>query len=287
MSSRGRARRLARVVLRAVAGSAIALPAAASVAVAQVTYSGSVLYATGEYIFTERTSSFYFFNELSASFGRVTVGASVPLIAQNTPWVSYGGGGMIASGGMEHDSVGSQMGRHGPGGVSLPDTAPFDQVGLGDPVGRVDVELWRERGVLPAVRGTAIAKAPLADMDRGFGTGGWDYGGGLSLAKTVGRTLLFADATYWVLGDLPDLELKDAVTYGLAVGLPLAAAKWGLVASFTGSTRVVAGTDPPAQIGVGLTRYLHAGRSLTASASLGLSESSPDLSVSFGWRVAL
>lgn len=276
-----------RSVSRGAVAGALALLAAASAAAAQVTYSGSVQYATGEYIFAERTNSFYLFSGLSVSLGPVTLGASIPLIAQNTPWVSYGGGGMIASGGMEHDSVGGHMGRRGGGGISLPDTAPFDRVGLGDPVGSVEVELWRETGPLPSVRAVAVAKAPLVEVDRGFGTGEWDYGGGLSLAKTAGPAFLFANATYWVLGDLRELELKDGVAYAAGVGVPLAGAKWGLLGLFSGSTRVVEGTVPPAQVGVGLTRYLDAGRSLSGGASIGLSESSPDFTVSLGWRLPL
>lgn len=281
-----RVRSFAGIAGGAAVGIAGAILAAAP-AVAQVAYSGSVQYATGDYIFTERTSSFYLFSGLSASFGRAIVDVSVPLIVQNTPWVSYSGGRMIASGGAEHDSVGGHMGgRHG-GGISLPDTAPFDQMGLGDPVASAGVELWRERGALPSVRVLGLVKAPLADVDRGFGTGEWDYGGGLSLAKTAGSLFLFADATYWALGDLPGLELKDGLSYGVAVGIPFGGARWSLLGSFSGSTTVVEGTDPPAQIGVGVSRYLDSGRSLSGSAAMGLSESSPDLSLSIGWRIPL
>jgi hypothetical protein len=269
-----------------VAGGAWALLAAGPAATAQVVYQGSAQYATGEYIFTQRTNSFYFFSGLSASFGPATVGMSVPLILQNTPWVSYGGGGMIASGGTEHDSVGGHVRGRG-GRISLPDTASFAELAVGDPVGALDVKLWDERGVRPAVRAAAFAKAPLADVDRGFGTGEWDYGGGLSFAKTLGRLFLFADATYWVLGDLPALQLKDGVAYGGAVGVPLADLRWGLLASVSGSTRVVEGTDPPARIGVVLTRYLESERSVSVSGTLGVTESAPDLTLSVGWRLPL
>lgn len=276
----------ARWARRALAGGACALLAVAPAATPQVTYQGSVQYATGEYIFTERTNSFYLFSGLSGSFGPATIGVSVPLILQNTPWVSYGGGGMIASGGTEHDSVGGHMpGQRGR--ISLPDTASFAELAVGDPVGSLDVELWDERGARPAVRVVAVAKAPLADVDRGFGTGAWDYGGGLSLTKTAARVFVFADATYWVWGDLPGLELKDGVAYGFAVGLPLGGLRWGLLGSVSGSTRVVEGTDPPAQLGLGLTRYLESARSLSMTATVGLTESSPDVALSLGWRLPL
>lgn len=271
---------------RAAAGCACALLAVAPAASAQVAYHGSIQYATGTYFFTERTNSVYLFSGLSASFRPATFGASVPLILQDTPWISYGGGGLVASGGAEHDSVGGRMsGRRGR--LALPDTASFAELAVGDPVGRLDVKLWDERGALPAVRAVAVAKAPLADVDRGFGTGEWDYGGGLSLAKAAGRIFLFADATYWVWGDMPGLELKDAVAYGFSVGVPLGGLRWGLFGSVSGSTAVVEGVDPPVQVGLGLTRALESGRSLSANAAVGLTESSPDVTLSLGWMLPL
>jgi len=269
----------------AVAGVALAILATALSACGEgVAYTGSLQFSTGEYIFTERTNSVYLFSGVAVSSGRLSLTTSVPLILQSTPWVSYGGAGMIPSGGAQHSQVdGRARGRR----VVIPDTSEFEQIGLGDPLMRVDVKLIKEGKTIPSVHLAAEAKVPLADVDQGFGTGEWDYGGGVSLAKTVGNNFVFVDMIYWVLGDLPDLELGDPLAYSIALGRPLAGGKFAVLASLSGYTEITDDTDPPAQLGLALTYRLASGRNLSGGAVFGLTESSPDFLLSFGWEIGL
>ncbi len=269
-----------------VAGVALATLAARPLA-GQVDYIGSVQFASGDYIFSERTNSALLFNGISASAGALGLTLSLPLILQSTPWITYGGLTAIPSGGTEHSELGRQMeGRHHEA-VTLVDTTTYQEFGIGDPLAHADFRLWKEGAVLPSLRITADVKAPIADVDRGFGTGAWDYSAGLSLAKSLGRTMLFTDLAYWVLGDLPDLELKDPLAYSFGFGHALPGGRVGLLASVFGYTRILEGVDPPAQVSLGLSYLLGSGRSLIGSAAFGLSESSPDVSFSFGWRFRL
>jgi hypothetical protein len=95
-----------------------------------------------------------------------------------------------------------------------------------------------------------------------------------------------ADVSYWVLGDMPDLELRDPVSYALAVGHPLSE-RIGLLVSIFGYSRIIEGTDPPTQLSLGLSYLMGQKRSFTGSAAFGLTDSSPDVSVSLGWRLSL
>ena len=287
----------------------LAVPAHAQ----QVTYTGSVQYATGDYIFTERTTSYYLFNGFSLSSGRFTARVSVPIIMQNSPWISYSGAGVVPSGGPQQGQVnrrgvddgngqgdGNGNGQgdgngqgHGNGHaagkqpVVLVDTTSYSDVGLGDPMVHTDVMLLRDQGPWPTLRLVAGIKLPLADVDRGFGTGAWDVGGGVSLSKVLGRQLVFIDVMYWYLGDMEDLELKDPISYSVAIGRPLWGGKVGVLVSLSGYTEVIADIDPPIQAGLGLTYALGTGNGLSSSVAFGLTESTPDVSLSFGWRVAL
>jgi len=276
--------------LPAVAAGALwgALAAAVPATGQEVAYNGSVQYATGDYIFSERTHSVFFFNGLALSAGRLRISASVPVILQSTPWVSYTGGGVLPSGGPEHEVVRRGMGgRRDREPVVLPDTASFEELGVGDPVAHAEIELLPDRGALPALRLTGDVKFPLADVDRGFGTGEWDYAGGVSLSKVIGGTLVFGNVTYWVLGDLPDLRLKDPIAYSLGVGRPLPGGRVGVLLTFSGYTEVLDDVAPPAQLSLGVSYLLSGGRSVIGSASFGLSETSPDLSLSVGWHLPL
>jgi len=272
------------------AGIALAILAATRPAPGQgVQYTGSLQFASGDYIFTERTSSVLLFNGLSADAGRLRVSASLPLIYQSTPWISYSTGVMIPSGGPEASDVshrmgGSRMGNRDGGEVELADTTSVDELGLGDISLHAEVDLLAVAPGRPSLRVTGDAKVPVADVDRGFGTGEWDYGVGLSLSQPVGRTVLFASASYWILGDMADLELQDPVSYGVAVGYPLST-RVGLLLSISGYTGIIAETDPPAQLSLGLSYLIGLNRSLMGNAAFGLTESSPDISLSIGWRL--
>lgn len=257
----------------------------------EVFYTGSMQYATGDYIFADRTHSGYLFNGLSVSANRFSADLSVPLIVQSSPWISYTGAGGLPSGGTQQGNVRRKgMGGQGPGGpIVLVDTTTYSEVGFGDPLAHLGVVLLHDQGARPGVRATVGIKVPLADVERGFGTGGWDVGGGVSISKALGRQFVFLDLAYWSLGDMEDLALRDPVSYSLAVGRFSRSRRVGVLASLSGYTEIIAGVDPPIQAGLGLSYFLdaEAGHALSGSASLGLTESTTDFSVSFGWRVGL
>jgi hypothetical protein len=152
---------------------------------------------------------------------------------------------------------------------------------------------WRPDGRSDGTRRPLVAghrelrAGGLRRPDRGFGTGAWDYAAGLSLSKALGRTFLFGDASYWVLGDLPDLDLDNTVGYGLGVGRLVADGRVGLLASLSGYTTIIPDVDPPVQAGLGLDYRFENGRSLSAGVGLGLTDAASDVSFSLGWRMPL
>jgi hypothetical protein len=180
------------------------------------------------------------------------------------------------------------MGRgHGGHRISLADTTQFDRISLGDPYAHMDVEVLGERRFLPAIGIAADLKIPLADVNRGFGTGKWDYGGGILLTKSTGTYYLFADLSYWILGDLPELDFRNPVVYSIGWGRAFANGAYGVLTSFSGSTSSITGVDPPAQISAGFNYRMKSGRSVNGSIAVRLSESVPDMAVILGWRLPL
>lgn len=95
----------------------------------QVTYSGSMQYATGSYIFTERTGSLYIMNGLSISGDRGSVSFTVPYVIQNSPWISYTHGGGIPTGGSRHGQVGRD--ENGTISIGLSESTPDISAGIG------------------------------------------------------------------------------------------------------------------------------------------------------------
>jgi hypothetical protein len=103
----------------------------------------------------------------------------------------------------------------------------------------------------------------------------------------AGGFLLMADAMYWFIGDMPGLVLEDALAYSASIGRPFSGGKVGIIASLLGYTKTYEDIDPPIQVSLGFTYLKTSGDSFNGNCSAGLTESAPDLSVSFGWQIPL
>ena len=254
------------------------------------TYIGSLQGSTGDYLFNQRTNSLYFYNGLAFDAGRLNFSIGFPLIYQNTPLIASSGAGMFPSGGYldewsDHSS-GMGGGMHENGSMPM-SSSSFHRMGIGDVLAHAEARLLHERGPAPSVSLTGDLKMPLASVGMGFGTGKWDYAAGVALSKRWGGVFTFLNAAYWVLGDLPGLNFNNPIVYSAAVGRSIAASPYSLLLSYFGSTRMISGQAPPSQIGLGLSRSLNYGSSLSITAAFGLTDTAPQFSLGLGWRFAL
>jgi hypothetical protein len=253
----------------------------------QLTYTGSIQLANGDYVFTERSTSLYFANGLTLVSGRLRASVSLPIVAQSAGWVQYTGGGIVPSGGMHRDSSASPGAGMRNGMMSPQSEASHGAMGVGDPIGRLELDVLRDGWGTPMIRLAVAAKAPIASLGTGFGTGAWDVGAGFSVARAIGGTFLFADAMYWSLGDAPGLKLRDILSYGAAIGRPLRGGRFSVLASVLGTTPIIADVPAPLQAGTGVSYLTSSGRSFSISALLGLTRSAPDVAIGLGWQVPL
>lgn len=271
-----------KILAAAAAGATMVALAALPAAAGTFSYTGSLQMARGDYFFTQTTSGLFLFNGFSFVSRRFSLTASVPLIFQNTPYVSYTGVGVLPSGGTESSTVSQRQGREP---VVLPEVVDVRQSGLGDPLVTASLTLVEESSSLPAIQLSGLAKAPLADVEKGFGTGEWDWSAGLSVSKRFGRVFLFADVNYWIMGDLPDLELRNAWAYGISIGQSFGHGRFAVLASYSGTSEVIAGVEPPSSLGLGFSIKVGRLTSLMIQSAFGLSEAAPDLSLSLGWSI--
>lgn len=266
-----------------------------------VYYSGSVQYATGSYFFERSTNSFYLTNGIRITGSRISISLNVPYMAQNTPWISYSGVGMIPTGGPQNGTV-SDMGKgRGQGGqgrmsyntaaveeaVPLIDTVSYNKYGFSDPNLYLSARLTPGSLTSTSLYLNVSTKIPLANPETGFGTGAWDFGAGLSLTQRFHTFFISVDAMYWHLGDMQDLNFKDPVSFGLGLGKSSQNGKWLISGLFTGYTRIIDGYDPPMSVGLGIGYFLTKNIALNANISFGLSESSSNVGGGIGWSVRL
>ena len=289
-------------------GSALAV-AVLSAGVWQIThaqtvhYEGGVSVSSGNYIFTERTTSWTFTNGLALGAGPFTFRATVPLYSQNTTLIAGTGSGPVPTGGSSSgivaDSVAARGGK-GQGGmgqdvaapamllaagpVDVPSTAVTGyELAAGDPLVSMSIAVTGASPV--SLTFGAGVKLPLTDTTS-FGTGEWDYGGTASLSYRLGYTSsLGVDLGYWHLGDLPNLELNDPLMGSVSFAY-LSPSGWGGLLSVSGATSAISEFAAPAYAGATITRVSDGG-TVGLHASVGLTESAPDFTLGVSWRVGL
>ena len=299
-----------RTARRVTVAAALAAVASAPVSgtAQELSWTGGVAWYSGSYLFTERVHTIIVSNGLDLSLGEAgLVSLSVPVVIQNAPLVStVGDGTLLPTGGPHHAAVARRRdgapvvarpgtgagGGGGPGEGQDPSdgTVVFDdavRTRLADPFASGSLALYGgDRGVLRAVRATAGLKVPLTDLEDGVGTGRWDGSVGLSATGAAGTTLLVADVSWWWLGDLPELPLRDGPTGSLALLRPLSP-DWSLLFSVSASRAPVATADAPVWAGVGVGWLGHDDRLLSLTVRVGLTEGAPGFGVAGGWSVGL
>ena len=259
---------------------------------------GSAQYAAGDFIFTQRTWSAYLSNGLTWSNSRLSVTMMLPIVMQDQGWVQYGGSGMMlptggisgpaSSGTPPSGNNGGMMGGSMHGGTTMASAdMPLGSIGIGDPVGRVEVGLSGTNGGATGLAVVGSAKAPLGSVSRGFSTGEWDAGVGLSAHAVAIGMMFFGDVMYWSLGNPPGVPLRNVAAYSVSVGRPLRSARWSVLGNVSGATGYWPGVDAPVQAGVGVGYLLESGSSVNALGTLGLTRTAPAASLGLGWRVPL
>ena len=288
---------------RAAALLVVALGSALPLAAQSLHYEGGLSVATGRYIFAERTTSWSLATGLALGSGPVTVRMTWPVYLQNSTLISISGpAGSMPTGGSSSgavaDSGAARKGREdGQGGggqrmgisasraeVEVPGSAVTDYaLAVGDPTAQLT---WRALdGRSTAAWVSLQAKAPVADTAT-FGTGQWDVGGAIGVSRRLGtRAMAGLEVAYWHLGDLEALDFSDPV-YGTATLTYLGASGWGGGLSLTGGTAALEGYDGAAWVGLHLSRSAGAA-SWGLTGSIGLTETTPDLTLGLSWRVPL
>jgi hypothetical protein len=159
--------------------------------------------------------------------------------------------------------------------------------GLGDVFVRVNYALLWQRNGWPNVTLRALTKIPTASASRGLGTGEWDAGVFLALARFANNFYLSTEVGYLWLGDSPDAIYQNPVSYAVGVGRTLANNRLGLLLLYSGTSKIFAAYEAPQQLGIGLNWRLSNRLGLFTNFSRGLSETVPDFGFAFGMSTAL
>lgn len=172
-------------------------------------------------------------------------------------------------------AAGSHSG--GPGGSGPMNLDPDkSQSGIGDATISAEYVLVEEGARQPRIGSLLYLKIPLANEEKGLGSGKFDEGVGLALAKTFGLTSYFVRGSYIFRGDSAEYDPENYLSYALGIGYLI---NFDLQAALalTGATKPFAGAPAPLEAQIRLNYRLSEQLRLGGSLGHGLSDGSPDI----------
>ena len=257
-----------------VLGTVLLLIGAGRPAIAQDprwSFSTSVNYSRGDYGTKEDTSILYVPFTLGVTpIERLTLNVTVPYIRQTTQTVVLTGGGVAVRKDKER-----QLATARPSVTRTED-------GLGDILLKGQYVLVEEQPIVPEISPYLKIKFPTADEDRGLGTGEFDETLGVDLSKTFFRRLVgYLTLAYTLIGSPAGTDLSNSFAWSIG-GAYLVAQPFTVFAFLDGATAISPGQANPLEFSVGAEYRLTKALKLTGSVGKGLSDGSPDFSISGG-----
>lgn len=195
------------------------------------------------------------------------------------PYLHQSNGNTVSLGGMRfpmHNATsGGGSGMGGMGGGSSTTTASGSQSGLGDITLTAGYALLAETADSPLLRPLLYAKFPTADENKGLGTGAFDFGGGLSLAKNFGPWSTYAEALYIVPGSSSDFDPDNYWSYQASAGYALSQ-KLSCGLALSGATAAFADANNALEVQLKVDYLTSPKGSVGGYLAKGLSNGSPD-----------
>jgi len=149
------------------------------------------------------------------------------------------------------------------------------QSGLGDITLTAGYAVLEEGETLPLVRVLAYVKLPTADEEKGLGTGEFDFGGGIGLAKWFGKWTTYLEGMYVLPGSSGDFDPDNYWNFLASVSFRLTdTLRPGI--SLSGGTAAFDGASAPLETRFKLSYWNSENFSFGGYLGKGLSDGSPD-----------
>lgn len=231
--------------------------------------SSSLNFDSGTYGTGTRTNSLYVPFTLRRAFGPAFASVTIPYVS------------MSSDGGVRN--VGGKPGRTS--GRSTVAGERTTRSGLGDVVLRGGYDVLRDDPHPLDLTVVAKVKAPTASRAKGLGTGEFDAGAGVELAKLVapGWTVL-ADAYFTAIGDPPGSDLDNQLAVDVGVSRALKE-NLTLTVLLEASNALVPGEPGPRDVRAIVEHRFDERAAVFGGGSVGLSNGSSDYGISLGGSV--
>ena len=139
-----------------------------------------------------------------------------------------------------------------------------------------------EGNILPAMSVSFSLKTDSGNNDKSLGTGGKEYALNSIFSKSLDKLTLHFNLGYTIKDDLPDQDLRDILTYGLAIEYPLNE-RCNLVSEITGENERRYDFDDNLMSGlVGFNYVVNENIAYDLGLGFEISEASPDFKITTG-----
>lgn len=152
--------------------------------------------------------------------------------------------------------------------------------GIGDIILHGGMVLVQETESGFSLTGSLAVKIPIADENKGLGTGEADYAGFIGARKRIGQNRFTLSAGYIKVGNPPGVYLNDVSVYD--IGYARIFARTELLAWYEGRRAEVPGAKNPQEINIGFFHILNSNYSIKGSSFAGLNNGGPDFGVNLG-----
>jgi hypothetical protein len=251
------------------------------------TLSTSLQYAGGNYIYNNANRIFYFYGGVGYQTKKWSFNLSVPLVAQNNNGISQVGGMMLPNGNSNNANrsetggeFGGMMGNGGGRSSSLSHT----NYGLGDTYIYGSYFFIDELTSPVAINFNSFVKVPTANNSEGIGTGKLDFGLSVTLKKNLSTIVVFGDLGYINIGNPPNAQLNNPVSYGFGIGKLFDDSNYSLLLYYQGYSTIIKGYESPRQLSLGLNYKINSQLNFSLIGSAGLSKVTSAFSFSTGLK---
>lgn len=253
------------------------------------TVSTSILYSRGSFLSQSTNNIFYFYAGGGYQSERWGINVSIPLVNQTNGGASQVGGMILSNGntmGSNNGSMsgGGMMGNSGGNTNQGTTSSSTSHSGIGDILLSGSYNICSEDSWIVGASANAFLKIPSADQQNGFGTGKLDNGYSLSVKKSVQTFVVLGDVGYMFLGNPANVSYIDPISYGLGIGKYFEEGRYSLLLYYQGYSKILDGYNSPQTLALGINDKISSNVILTLIGSKGLSDVTPDLSLSVGMK---
>ncbi len=240
-------------------------------------------YATGKYGTDFSTDSIFVPLTVTAyPTKRFDVSVEIPFVYQSSSAVVAG----VFRGAQMRGTSGTMMGAamFGPGFFSpamtsaSPANVQESQSGLGDITAKAGYILLPEEDYIPKVRPFVLVKFPTADEDKFLGTGSFDGGFGVEVAKWFADWYSYGEIGYTIQGKSSVIDVKNYLAYTIGIGYQVTE-KFRPMFLLKGSTPPAEESGALLEARLKLKYQITAATGIDGYVSKGITNSSPDYGV--------